>query len=184
MDRLPQKETSLIKIARIAPLYDRLWRRVKRGRKDECWEWQGYKTILGYGQIGCSKPKKKILYCHRVAWESVNGPIPEGIDICHKCDNPRCCNPSHLFAGTHEDNMRDCHAKKRSVHFIRPDCFPTGEKSCRSKLKKHQVIQAMKMVSRGLPAWIIAEEFGVSRSAISKIANGKSWRKELSKLST
>jgi hypothetical protein len=86
------------------------WARVSDGQSsDACWEWPGPRLPQGYGLVrggGCQ-------YAHRVAWEYVHGPIPEGMCICHKCDNPPCCNPAHLFLGTRWDNIQDAIAKGR-----------------------------------------------------------------------
>lgn len=68
-----------------------------------CWNWSG-STAKGYGQIWVGG---KVLRAHRVAYEAANGPIPEGMLVRHKCDNPLCCNPAHMELGTHDDNMRD-----------------------------------------------------------------------------
>ena len=74
---------------------------------DGCWEWQRCRT-RGYGdaQVGA-----KHMRAHRVAWSIFNGPIPHGMCVLHRCDNPPCCNPKHLFVGTQADNMRDMNAK-------------------------------------------------------------------------
>jgi hypothetical protein len=87
------------------------WARVKKSEApDDCWLWAGAVNKAGYGQFskgyGCT-------LAHRYAWELVNGPIPLGLQICHKCDVPPCCNPAHLWLGTQKDNMADCVAKNR-----------------------------------------------------------------------
>jgi len=76
-----------------------------------CRNWIGTILRSGYGQMKVGKTKK---VAHRVAWETANGPIPPGMCICHHCDNPRCINVSHLFIGTHADNMADMAAKGRA----------------------------------------------------------------------
>jgi len=75
-----------------------------------CLEWTGC-TSHGYGLIGVNGNQ---VQAHRVAWELANGPIPAGMEVCHKCDRPPCCDPEHLFIGTHTDNMADMAAKGRA----------------------------------------------------------------------
>ena len=75
----------------------------KRG-PDECWEYTGTKINSGYGRLRIGY---RIVSSHRYAWELANGPIPKGKMILHKCDNRACCNPAHLYCGTHSDNNRD-----------------------------------------------------------------------------
>ncbi len=94
----------------------RFWAKVAVGGPDECWLWTaGTFGSKPYGQFGIQEApgKQKHLYAHRVAFRLAHGPIAEGAYICHSCDTPLCCNPAHLFAGTHTDNMRDASRKGR-----------------------------------------------------------------------
>lgn len=94
-----------------ASLVDRLKRRTCY--EGDCWLWQGCVNNMGYGQITSNG---KTYLVHRVAYEQLAGPIPEGVNALHRCDRPRCWNPAHLFLGTHADNVADKVAKGRHYH--------------------------------------------------------------------
>lgn len=95
----------------------RLWRRVNKNAPNGCWEWGGWRHEHGYGRIrAVSTGKSKFLRTHRVSWAIHNGPVPVGMDVLHRCDNPPCCNPAHLFLGTDADNMNDMAAKGRAFN--------------------------------------------------------------------
>lgn len=96
------------------PMQIPFWSRIKRTGEswESCWEWQGKRLPRGYGRL--SRYGEQV-YAHRYAYEVTWGPIPEGLHVCHSCDNPACVNPHHLWLGTASDNMRDCVAKGRQV---------------------------------------------------------------------
>jgi len=158
-------------------LNERLWSRVEVRGQDDCWPWLGCRTKFGHGQIQSETPGV-LTYSHRAAFQSVNGAIPRGMSVCHRCDNPSCCNPAHLFLGTQADNNRDCFTKKRSVHFVARDSFPKGEKSHLAKVTDEQASEIVRRVQSGEPRAAVASAFSITVSAISKMIVGKS-RKHL-----
>lgn len=89
---------------------ERFWSKVDVAGPEDCWVWRGRRDHGGYG---AAKNNGKQMAAHRLAWLIQNGPIPEDRNVCHHCDNPPCCNPSHLFICTQLENVRDCYAKGR-----------------------------------------------------------------------
>lgn len=139
----------------------RFWERVTRG--DGCWEWQGTKLANGYG---CLKSGGKMLKAHRAAWELVNGAISDGMCVCHRCDNPACVRPDHLFLGTNADNMADKVAKGRQ---------PYGERSAQAKITEHDVVDIRTLRAFGARQSALARAFGVSQQLVSAICNRLVW---------
>jgi len=127
-----------------------------------CWIWTGSLSSRGYGTI---KHKYKTKSAHRVSYELHHGEIQEGKVVCHKCDNPSCVNPSHLYAGTLSDNARDKVKRNR--------CNPTrGTKNPRAKLNNEQVLTIFRSKENGS---ILADAYGVSRTTVSEIKSGRKW---------
>lgn len=93
----------------VAPLF---WRRVAVRGPDDCWPWTGARA--GKMRYGCLWWADRVRVAHRVAWELTYGPIPPGVQVCHSCDNPPCCNPAHLFLGDNQENVADREAKGRT----------------------------------------------------------------------
>jgi hypothetical protein len=153
-------------------LRERFWRYVHRAGADECWEWTGY-TQKGYGAIGLGHKGAGMARAHRVSWELANGPIPDGLLVCHRCDNRRCVNPAHLFLGTNDDNMRDM-AEKGRAHG--PGARVAGEKNGSARLSAEQVRALRKACATGkLTQHEIAAAYGVSPSLISAIVRREAW---------
>ncbi len=95
-------------------LRDKYLQRVIEVGPTECWRWRGATSDAGYGQI--SNYHGRRVMAHRVAWELYKGPIPKGLWVLHRCDNPPCTNPCHLWLGTNQDNIRDMDEKGRRPH--------------------------------------------------------------------
>jgi predicted DNA-binding protein YlxM (UPF0122 family) len=135
---------------------DRFWEHVKKG--DGCWEWQLAYSAYGYGHLMWGNQDE---YAHRIAWELSNdSKIPDGMFVCHTCDNPPCCNPDHLFLGTPADNSRDSVKKGR------------WSKQPRA-LSDEQILEARQLHQGGMLQTEIAQRFHVSDCTISKAINHK-----------
>lgn len=129
-------------------------------RRADCWYWTGARKTNGYGNV-CFRGKW--FQAHRVMWVIHNGAIPDGIMVLHRCDNRACCNPKHLFLGTHTDNMRDMVAKGRGRLIARWAARLTEDQVCaiRADLRSQRAI---------------AVEYGVSQNAVMKIKTRKTWK--------
>src|SRR3990167_11524673 len=129
--------------------------------KNGCWVWQAGKC-KGYGRISINN---QTLWAHRFSWEIRFGKIPHGMCVLHKCDNPPCCNPEHLFLGTKSENSKDRDRKGRQAR-------QKGESHGQSKLTKRKVLLIRKS---GLSGLNLARKFSVSEGHISAIRSGKKW---------
>lgn len=151
----------------------KLWARVVK-QPTGCWEWQGARS-RGYGQIGVPR-ERRVVYTHRLAYELANGPIPDGLLVCHTCDNPPCCNPAHLWVGSHVDNAVDMVGKARTNN-------RAGMRHHNAKLTYEQVAEIRsryvpgtdKRLGTGASAVELAEEFGITRLYVRILSYGE-WR--------
>lgn len=142
-------------------------------KTDACWIWTASRSGDGYGQF---RLNRKTLAAHRVSYQIFVGEIPDGMFVCHRCDNPACVNPHHLFLGTHTDNMRDmCRKGRKKVSQAFMYSGAKGEKNPHSKLTEAEVI-AIRANEGGHSRAELARQYGVSQVSISYIANKKTWR--------
>lgn len=131
-------------------------------KSDGCWEWLGTKT-RGYGQFSVGRKRYRV---HRLVYELAFGPIPEGKIVCHRCDNPSCANPDHLFLGTNLDNAEDRGSKGRHAF---------GERNGKSKLTSGDVIQMRKDHCSGVSIRRLAKLYGLSSYHTFNILHRKVW---------
>lgn len=147
---------------------EKFWAKIDVKGEDECWEWLAKKDRDGYGRITFNGKKDG---CHRIAWMLKNGDIPKGLLACHTCDNPSCCNPSHLWIGTIKDNMQDRTKKGRTCR---------GENSGRSCLTEQKVEDIReKYESKRYTQEKLSKEYAVTTTTISDIVRNKTWRNEM-----
>lgn len=143
---------------------ERLLRGVKK-TPNGCWEWVKGFDSNGYGNITVECKTQRV---HIISYQLFVGLIPSGMCVCHTCDNPPCCNPDHLFLGTHRDNMNDMTKKGRRI---------SGEKSTNSKLTQKQVNEIRKTYDPAQTTFRkMAENYNVTADTISRIVRGLSWR--------
>jgi len=130
-----------------------------------CFLWTGT-TTGGYGRV---RRGKRTHYAHRVAYELLVGPIPEGVCVLHRCDTPPCVNPAHLFLGTIADNNQDMVQKGRGI-------AKSGEQHCRARLTEDDVLAIRARAAAGETQRPLAREYGVDQATISNIVTRKSWK--------
>jgi len=136
--------------------------------KDECWEWQAAVDSCGYGRFGF---RKELLSAHRFAWIIAFGEIPSGIHVLHSCDNPPCCNPCHLFLGSHQDNMADRNNKGRSNGGSK-----SGEDNPACRYTNKDILKIREMLRKGHTQREVAFMFNTIQLIISAIHLRKYWK--------
>lgn len=147
---------------------ERFWSKVEK--TDGCWNWRGARLrrphdgSLSYGVFnldGRSQP------AHRVAWQLLNGPIPEGKWLLHDCDNQGCVRPDHLYVGTHADNTRDAVMRRR---------MESGEDRWNHRLRPVDVVAIRAMAAAGIATETIGPLFGVSGRTARNVVARKAWQ--------
>jgi predicted DNA-binding protein (UPF0251 family) len=177
----------ILRINRFSPVH--FWARVAQG--EGCWEWQGA-TRHGYGVLNRQGHAER---AHRISWELTYGPIPDGLVVCHRCDNPPCCRPDHLFLGTVADNSADMYAKGRGntgdrngmrrhpaarqwgnrYGALHPERRARGEQVKSAVLTADQVRAIRARHRAGIGYRRLAREFGVHRRTIWAIVKRINW---------
>lgn len=142
---------------------DRFWEKVDIRGDDECWEWLAYKP-RGYGRFWFDGTVREV---HRVAWIFAHGEIPDGMCVCHRCDNPGCVNPAHLFLGTQTENVADMDRKQRRAR---------GRQITGARLAEASVLEIRRLwAETDLYQYEIAEMFEVSPRTICSVVNREYW---------
>jgi hypothetical protein len=141
-----------------------------------CWEYHRSKNSYGYGRIYLAASPGRVAFnafAHRVSYAFHHRVDPLNSRVCHKCDNPACINPDHLFLGTHADNMADMAAKRRGLD---------GEKNHTAKLTEAMVLAVVGEIKKGRSNKQIAERLPISHKQVSLIRLGKSWKHFLAEI--
>lgn len=142
---------------------ERFWSKVDVRGPDECWLWTRGLSSTGYGKFWLRGRHRK---AHQISWMAANGPIPCGKQVNHTCHVKACCNPNHLYSGTHANNMEDRNRAGRQARL-------SGESNGGAKLSVADVLKIR--AARGRSQRQLAQEFGVSKQQISRILSVKNW---------
>jgi hypothetical protein len=141
---------------------------IPENKDADCWEWTGAKYRGGYGHFGRRKNNKWVMEkAHRYSMEYYNGAFDPSLVVCHKCDNPGCVNPKHLFTGTQKDNIRD-KIQKGKQHIIRNPLFNNLELETVRKIREDY--------KNGLSQTALMSKYKQSRPQISRVVNHKIWK--------
>lgn len=147
------------------------WARVHKTAA--CWEWQGYR-MEGKRPYGKTRYDGKRQYAHRIAWGLTYGPIPAGLLVLHTCDNPPCCNPAHLFLGTHRDNIHDALNKGR----LEGRVGGKGETHGNAKLTWPLVHTIRQQHAQGVSIRAIAANLGIAWNTAYRVVIRQTWKQQ------
>lgn len=157
----------------------RFWGHVDRRGPNDCWVWTGRRGASGYGVVSVGSHPRR---AHRVSYEIAYGPIPDGLYVCHACDNPPCVNPTHLWLGSARDNSHDARDKGRSPFGDRsgahthPESRPRGEAHYAARVTEADVVAIRAAFAAGEGRAALSRRYGVTYEAISAIVRRLSWR--------
>lgn len=158
-------------IGKVRDPVERFWSFVKK--TDGCWIWSGA-NVAGYGAL--SVPEGMERRAHRFSWVLHYGAIQQGLDVLHRCDNPPCVRPDHLFLGTALDNARDMASKGRSGATKHPEKISRGESRPASKLTEKDVVNIRRLHADGKTQKEIAQKYNVTSALISGIVRKVGWK--------
>lgn len=144
-------------------------------RSADCWQWKrGDNGANGYGKVyirwDAEADRSIYAYAHRVAWELTFGPIPDGLQVLHQCDNPPCVRPAHLFLGTRPDNMADAGRKGHLARDVR------GTRNPGHRLEPSDVVAIREAHRRGASMTDLGRAYGVSRHTVSLAVRRRTWK--------